>query len=111
MEAQNKKDRITIEQDRITLSFGTMEPIVIPRHALRTRLQLVEWIYRFTGWPGMDLQRMRKFIATVFHHHGWGLPEADDFPLLTADDTDRSPDNIKLSADSTISHRQSVTTE
>lgn len=88
-----------------------MEPIVIPRRALRTRLQLVEWIYRLTGWPGMDLQRMRKFISAVFRHHGWRLPEPDDFPLLTEDQAARSPDNMKLSADSTIGHRQSVTTE
>jgi len=57
----------------------------------------------------MDLQRMRNFIAAVFRHHGWRLPKPDDFPLLTADDTNSSHDNRKLSADSTISHRQSVT--
>ena len=109
MKAQNKQDRVTIDSDRITLSFGNMEPIVIPRRALRTRLQLMEWIYRLTGWPGMNLQRMRKFIAAVFRHHGWRLPKPQDFPLLTADDTNSSQDNIKLSADSPISHRQSVT--
>jgi hypothetical protein len=109
MKAQNKQDRVTIDSDRITLSFGNMEPIVIPRRALRTRLQLVEWIYRLTGWPGMNLQRMRKFIAAVFRHHGWRLPKPQDFPLLTADDTNSSQDNIKLSADSPISHRRSVT--
>jgi len=109
MKAHNKQDRVTIDSDRITLSFGNMEPIVIPRRALRTRLQLVEWIYRLTGWPGMDSQRMRKFIAGVFRHHGWRLPKPDDFPLLIADDTSSSHDNIKLSADPTISHRQSVT--
>jgi hypothetical protein len=109
MKAQNKQDRITIDSDRITLSFGNMEPIVIPRRALRTRLQLVVWIYRLTGWPGMDLQRMRKFIGAVFRHHGWRLPKLDDFPLLTADETNSSSDIKKLSTDSTISHRRSVT--
>jgi hypothetical protein len=106
MKAQNKQDRITIDSDRITLSFGNMEPIVIPRRALRTRLQLVEWIYRLTGWPGMDLQRMRKFIGAVFRHHGWRLPKLDDFPLLTADETNSSSDIKKLSTESTISHRR-----
>ena len=69
---------VTINSERITLQFGDMEPIVIPRRTLRTRLQLIEWVYRLTGWPGMNLSRMRRFIETVFRHHGWALPEPTD---------------------------------
>jgi hypothetical protein len=82
MKKQENND-ISISKDKITLRFDGMEPIVILRSRLGTRLQLVEWIYRLTGWPGMSLLRMRGFIAAVFRHHGWALPEPKDDPLLT----------------------------
>ena len=61
-----------------------MEPVVIPRTSLRTRLQLIEWVYRLTGWPGMNRCRLRTFIAAIFAHHGWALPESKDDPLANA---------------------------
>lgn len=85
MKTQSHQDAVTIALDRITLSFGEMEPIVIPRRALRTRLNLLEWTYRLAGWPGMNLNRLGKFISAVSRHHGWRLPEANDVPLLPAD--------------------------
>jgi hypothetical protein len=78
-----ENNEIAISRDKISLRFGEMEPVLIPRARLRTRLQLVEWIYRLTGWPGMNLRRMRAFIAAVFQHHGWALPEEKDDPLTT----------------------------
>ena len=71
-------DEVSINRDRITLRFGEMEPVVISRGTLRTRLQLIEWVYRLTGWPGMNLKHMRTFIAAVFRHHGWALPDSPE---------------------------------
>ena len=71
-----------ITHNEITLRFGELEPIVIPRRALRTRLQLIEWVYRLTSWPGRNMVRMRAFIAAVFQHHGWGLPADEDHPAI-----------------------------
>ena len=85
MKTQSHQDRVTIASDRITVSFGAMEPIVIPRRALRTRLHLLEWTYRLTGWPGMNLSRLRNFISAVSRHHGWRLPDPNDIALLPAD--------------------------
>jgi hypothetical protein len=107
MKTQNNQHAVTIDLDRITLSFGDMEPIGIPRRSLRTRLQLVEWIYRLTGWPGMDLQRMRKFIAAVFRHHGWALPALNDTPLAVRDEVSMT-DNVSLSTALTMSHGRSL---
>ena len=76
-------DEVIIDADRISLTCGEMEPIIIPRRTLRTRLQLLGWIYRLSGWPGMSLRRMRHFIAAVFRHHGWPLPEIDNLTLLS----------------------------
>ena len=75
---KQEDNNISIRWDTITLSFDGMEPIVIPRARLRTRLQLVEWIYRMTSWPGMNLRLMRAFIAAICRHHGWQLPESRD---------------------------------
>src|ERR1044072_2701299 len=86
MKTQNHTDAVTIDLDRITLSFWDVEPIVIPRRTLRTRLHLIEWVYRLAGWPGMNLQRIRQFIAAVFRHHGWALPSSNDTPLLSQED-------------------------
>jgi hypothetical protein len=61
-----------------------MEPVVIPRASLRTRLQLIDWVYRLTGWPGMNRCRLRTFIAAIFTHHGWALPKSKDNPLASA---------------------------
>ena len=80
---KQENEEVSISWDKISLRFGEMEPVVIPRASLRTRLQLVEWVYRLTGWPGMNLRRMRAFIAAVFRHHGWALPEPKDDPLTT----------------------------
>ena len=55
-----------------------MEPVSIPRASLRTRLQLIEWIYRLTGWPGMSVKALRAFIVALFQTHGWGIPEWED---------------------------------
>jgi hypothetical protein len=68
-------NEVSITSDNITLRFGNMEPVVIPRSSLRTRLQLIDWVYRLTGWPGMNRCRLRTFIAALFEHHGWTLPE------------------------------------
>jgi hypothetical protein len=61
-----------------------MEPVVIPRASLRTRVQLIDWVYRLTGWPGMNRCRLRTFIAAIFAHHGWALPESNDNALGNA---------------------------
>ena len=79
----HENNNVSIEWDKITLRFGNMESIVIPRASLRTRLQLIKWVYRLTGWPGMNLLRMRAFIAAVFGYHGWELPETKDGAVLT----------------------------
>ena len=73
---------VSIDLDKITLRFGEMEPVVIPRDAIRTRLRLIDSIYRLTGWPGMNLQRLRTFIEAIYRHHGWSLPGSEDDPFL-----------------------------
>ena len=93
MKTLSNQQAVTIALDRITLSFGEMEPIVIPRRALRTRLNLLEWTYRLAGWPGMSLSRLRSFISAVSRHHGWRLPEPNDVPLLPADGPHHRVDN------------------
>ncbi len=82
MTRHKRENQTVITRDEITLRFGEMEPIVIPRRSLRTRLQLIEWVYRLTGWPGMNLRRLRTFIAAVLRHHGWGLAEEPDNPRV-----------------------------
>lgn len=77
-------EEVSIGRDRITLCVGEMEPVIIPRHTLRTRLQLIEWVYRLTGWPGMNLKYMRTFIAAVFRYHGWALPDPGEQLGLSA---------------------------
>lgn len=82
---------VAITSDNITLRFGDMEPVVIPRASLRTRVQLIDWVYRLTGWPGMNRCRLRSFIAAIFAHHGWALSESKDKPpaeLAMLDATD-----------------------
>jgi hypothetical protein len=74
MNENNKTQSITIDIDKIVLRFSETDSIVIPRRTLRTRLQLIEWVYRLTNWPRMNLVRMRAFIAAIFRHHGWALP-------------------------------------
>jgi hypothetical protein len=82
----NKSTRndVSVTSDDITLRFGDMEPVFIPRASLRTRLQLIEWVYRLTGWPGMDRCRLRAFITAIFGHHGWALPDLKDNLLANA---------------------------
>lgn len=107
MKTQNDEQAVTINLDRITLSFLGMEPIEIPRRTLRTRLQLLQWVYRLTDWPGMDLRRMRKFIAAVSRHHGWALP--DEMDIVVVAQQEISPtDNLKLSTASITSHGRSL---
>ena len=77
-------NEVLVTSDNITLRFGEMEPVVIPRASLRTRLQLMDWVYRLTGWPGMDRCRLRTFIAAIFSHHGWALPEPENNLLANA---------------------------
>jgi hypothetical protein len=72
------RTQVTIDHDNITLRSGNMEPVVIPRTALRTRLQLVDWTYRLTGWPGMTVEALRALIAAVFRQHGWTLSDPED---------------------------------
>ena len=69
---------ISIGVDTVTLRLDDADPIIIPRRTMRTRLQLIDWVYRLTAWPGMTLSLLRKFIAAVFRHHGWSLPEAGE---------------------------------
>jgi hypothetical protein len=88
---EESRDKVSITLDEITLRFGDMEPVVIPRSTLRTRLQLIEWVYRLTAWRGMDLQRLRTFIAAIFAHHGWALPEANtSVPIAAPSYKDRA---------------------
>jgi hypothetical protein len=88
---EESRNKVSITLDEITLRSGDMEPVVIPRSMLRTRLQLIEWVYRLTDWPGMNLKRLRTFIAAIFAHHGWALPEANTSVRLAApSDKDRA---------------------
>ena len=79
-----RNNQISIDLDNVTLRFDGMEPVVIPRSAIRTRLRLIDWIHRLTGWPGMNTRRLRTFIEAVFHHHGWSLPDLENDRLLIA---------------------------
>ena len=79
---KTNNNEIVIGINKITARFGEAEPIVIPRASLRTRLQLIAWAYRLTGWPGMNLPRLRAFITAVFKHHGWSLPDSSDDSLI-----------------------------
>ena len=106
MKTQKHQERVRIDLDRITLFFGPMEPIAIPRRALRTRLDLLEWTYRLTGWPGMNLRRLRTFISALPRHHGGRVPEPDDFPLLPADNADPRVDKMQVSVPRWRSHRR-----
>jgi hypothetical protein len=76
--SNGQRDEVVISPANITLRFGEMTPVVIPRASCRNQLRLLEWVYRLTDWPGMNLQRLRTFITAVSKHHGWGLPEAAD---------------------------------
>ena len=80
MVKMNEDDRneVTVDLDNVTLRYGNMEPVVIPRVSLRTRLQLIEWVYRLAGWPLMNMRTLRAFIAAISEHHGWGLARAED---------------------------------
>jgi hypothetical protein len=73
-----KHHEVSITPDQITLHFGEMDPVIIPRADLRTRLQLIDWVYRLTGWPGMSVAALRALIATVSRHHGWGLADVEN---------------------------------
>ena len=75
---KTKPDQISISADEITIRSGAMEPVVIRRTDLRTRLELIDWVYRLTGWPGMTPQALRAFIAAVFAEHGWTLASDED---------------------------------
>ena len=75
-------NQVLIDLDKVTLRFGEMEPVVISRSAVRTRLRLIDCVYRLTGWPGMKLQYLREFIAAIYRRHGWALPDPDEDPLL-----------------------------
>ena len=96
---EKSHNEVSITLDEITLRFGEMESIVIPRSTLRTRLQLIEWVYRLTGWPGMNLQRLRTFIAAIFAHHGWALPELNtSVPLAEPSNKDRTQPGFMYAA-------------
>jgi len=75
-------NEVSIDLDKITLRFGEMEPVVIRRNAIRSRLRLIDWIYRLTGWPGMNVRRLRTFIEAIYRHHGWLLPDSGDNPFV-----------------------------
>jgi len=91
-------NEVSIDLDKITLRFGEMEPVVIPRNAIRTRLRLIDWIYRLTGWPGMNVRRLRTFIEAIYRHHGWPLPSSDDDPFLVRDPTSGSETEALMAA-------------
>ena len=87
---EESPNKVSITLDEITL-LATRKPVVIPRSTLRTRLQLIEWVYRLTGWPGMNLKRLRTFIAAIFAHHGWTLPKVNtSVPLAKPSNKDRT---------------------
>lgn len=88
---EESPNKVSITLDEITLRFRDSEPVVIPRSTLHTRLQLIEWVYRLTGWPGMNLKRLRTFIAAIFGHHGWALPKVNtSVPLAKPSNKDRT---------------------
>jgi hypothetical protein len=88
---EESPNKVSITLDEITLRFGDSKPVVIPRSTLRTRLQLIEWVYRLTEWPGMNLKRLRTFIAAIFAHHGWALPKVSiSVPLAEPSNKDRT---------------------
>jgi hypothetical protein len=80
-------NKISIDLDKITLRFGEMEPVLIPRNVVRTRLRLIDWIYRLTGWPGMNVRRLRTFIEAIYRHHGWPLADSGGDPFLVPEPT------------------------
>jgi hypothetical protein len=88
----------SIDLDKITLRFGEMEPVVIPRNAIRTRLRLIDWIYRLTGWLGMNLQRLRTFVEAIYRHHGWPLLGSEDDPFLVPGPTSGSETETRMAA-------------
>ncbi len=77
-----KTNQVLIGLDTVTLRFGKMEPVVIPRSAVGTRLRLIDWVYRLTGWPGMKVQYLREFVTAIYRHHGWALPDPEEDPLI-----------------------------
>jgi hypothetical protein len=91
-------NEVSIDLDKITLRFGEMEPVVIPRHAIRTRLRLIEWIYRLTGWPGMNVGRLRIFIEAIYRHHGWPLPSSAEGLFLFANRTSGNEKEAPMAA-------------
>jgi hypothetical protein len=91
-------NEVSIDLDKITLRFGEMEPVVIPRNAIRTRLRLIDWIYRLTGWPGMNVRRLRTFIEAIYQHHGWPLPVLADDQFLVPSPTSGNEKEAPMAA-------------
>jgi hypothetical protein len=91
-------NEVLIDLDKITLRFGEMERVVIPRNAIRTRLRLIDWIYRLTGWPGMNVRRLRTFIEAIYRHHGWSLPGSQDNRFLVSNPTCGSETEGRMAA-------------
>ena len=91
-------NEVLIDLDKITLRFGEMEPVVIPRNAIRTRLRLIDWIYRLTGWPGMNVRRLRTFIEAIYRHHGWPLAGSEEDPFLVPSPTCGSETEARMAA-------------
>jgi len=75
---KTKHSEISIDADEISIRAGAMEPVVIRRADLRTRLELIDWVYRLTGWPGITVQALRAFISAVLAEHGWAFASAED---------------------------------
>ncbi|PZR70602.1 MAG: hypothetical protein DLM73_17365 [Chthoniobacterales bacterium] len=92
-----KTNQVLIDLDNVTLRFGEMEPVVIPRSAIGTRLRLIDWVYRLTGWPGMKVQYLREFIAAIYRHHGWALPLPQEDTFLIDQEVDQSEREIPRS--------------
>ena len=94
-------NEVSIDLDKITLRFGEMERVAIPRNAIRTRLRLIDWIYRLTGWPGMNVRRLRTFLEAIYRHHGWPLPGSEEEPSLDPSSTSASETEARMAAAST----------
>ncbi|HEY2802225.1 MAG TPA: hypothetical protein VGI85_16680 [Chthoniobacterales bacterium] len=97
-----KTNQVLIDLDNVTLRFGEMEPVVIPRSAVGTKLRLIDWVYRLTGWPGMKVQYLREFVAAIYRHHGWALPLPEEDTFLSEeklDQTDVASPRLMLARD------------
>jgi hypothetical protein len=81
---KSKDTQITINADEIVIHLDRSESIAIPRAKLRTRLELLAWIYSLISHPGVKLRHLRALLSAMFRHHGWAIPpDASACPAMS----------------------------